>query len=266
MKHKFLKAVIPWIAAFLLTACTSPIESLTNAILFKNDIQEPQVLIDAFDYEEKYIGHIHTVRYFAENNDSKGTVIHFHGNAQNIFTVNESLFEFLAQGYDLFLFDYSGYGKSSGEPSQKVVHHDAVKILEYVFKHYAGKSIVIYAQSLGGAVFLRALQDIEQSQIDEIHTVIIEGSFLSYKAVAKERYLFLHYFAEDTYSASQFKKRIKAPVIIIHSKKDRVIPFAQGVALHKHLKNSYFIEHDAGHIQFLDKKSNRERLFQYLSE
>src|SRR5262245_38553000 len=62
---------------------------------------------------------------------AKGTVVHFHGNAQNISSHWEFLDWLPARAYNVFIFDYRGYGKSQGKPEQKGVFEDSVSALQY---------------------------------------------------------------------------------------------------------------------------------------
>src|SRR5690606_8930163 len=89
----------------------------------------------------------------------KGTVIYFHGNAQNL-TSHYSFVDWLpAEGYQVFAFDYRGYGKSQGSVSRQGLHEDSLAALDYVSKRadVDANRLLVFAQSLGGACATAAL-------------------------------------------------------------------------------------------------------------
>ncbi len=86
--------------------------------------------------------------------DAKGTVLFFHGNAGNISHRINYLAMFKRLGYNTLLFDYRGYGQSSGVPSESGTYLDAQAAWRYLTeaKGIAPAQIVLYGESLGGAV------------------------------------------------------------------------------------------------------------------
>ena len=64
--------------------------------------------------------------------DPKGTVIHFHGNAQNMTAHFDFVSWLPSEGFNLFVFDYRGYGKSAGKPNRKGVYEDSLAAVDYV--------------------------------------------------------------------------------------------------------------------------------------
>ena len=89
------------------------------------------------------------------------------------------------EGYDLFSFDYRGYGISEGQPSQEGVNQDALAAIHYVAGQTKQK-LILYGQSLGGAILLRSLDDVPAADRARIKAVVIESSFYSYHAIARD--------------------------------------------------------------------------------
>lgn len=115
----------------------------------------------------------------------RGTVVQFHGNAGNITSHFAQLEWVTRHGYDLFTFDYRGYGRSEGVPSQAGLNRDARAALALARTKSAKgmrPDLVLYGQSLGGAVLLRALAD--EPDRSRIRSVIVEGTFNSYREAA----------------------------------------------------------------------------------
>ena len=85
--------------------------------------------------------------------NSKGTIIRFHGNAQNMSSHYLSLTWLIEKGYNLFTFDYRGYGRSEGEPDQEGTYKDALAALNLAWelhKKQSGEKFIVYGQSLDG--------------------------------------------------------------------------------------------------------------------
>lgn len=208
-----------------------------------------------------------SVYYSKKDTNNTKTVLFFYGNSGNITTVDYSTYYLLDNGYNLLFFDYRGYGKSTGEPTPQGLNQDAITMINYAIKNYTinEQKLIIYAQSLGGAVALRSLKDIKQK--DKISSIVVEGSFLSYKQMAKDKFFSLaSAIVDDKYAPNQTNKNLDIPLLIIHSKDDKVVPYSQGIALHKYFKNSIFWDTQDEHIEFLNFSTNRKKLYKYLNK
>lgn len=155
-----------------------------------------------------------------------GTVVHFHGNAQNM-SAHYSFVSWLpANGFNLFVFDYRGYGKSEGIPSRQGVYEDSVAALEYI-KSRADidqSKIIVFGQSIGGA---NALVAIGNNQFEGIVGVATDSAFSSYKSIAAEHAGLLKPFAYcligNKLSPKKYIGSISpTPILIIHCTNDRV--------------------------------------------
>ena len=105
-------------------------------------------------------GHRIRLRYLRHLGDStRGLVVHFHGNAENMTSHFRSVAWLGIHGWDLLLVDYSGFGASEGEPSPAQTVEDALVALDWaadsLLPGRRGR-LVLYGQSIGGAVLLRA--------------------------------------------------------------------------------------------------------------
>jgi hypothetical protein len=114
---------------------------------------------------------------------AKGTVIFFHGNAENITTHFLMLFWLPAEGYNYLIFDYPGYGVSSGKPTQAGTTAAGIAAVEWVHEHKDKGPLIIYGHSLGGNVALRTAELIKDKI--PLRNVIIEGSFPSYQRMGR---------------------------------------------------------------------------------
>lgn len=154
---------------------------------------------------------------------AKGTVIHFHGNAQNI-SAHWRFAQWLPEhGYNLLAFDYRGYGTSQGSPNVKGVFEDSIAAINYVRQRpdVNPDKLVIFGQSLGGT---NAIAAVGADNKNGIRAVIIEATFSSYSAIASDKVSGAGYLMNDDYSAERYIANISPiPLVLIHGTNDKVI-------------------------------------------
>jgi fermentation-respiration switch protein FrsA (DUF1100 family) len=197
------------------------------------------------------------------NGKSKGTIVQFHGNAQNLTSHFMILFWLTEQGYDLFSFDYRGFGISKGSPSQEGLDLDAQAAIRYALaRTEPGPSVTLYGQSLGGAVLLHALGALSAAERARIHAVVIESSFHNYKAIARDvlsrswiSYLLqplAYVLVSNSTSPEDFIAQVSPiPLLVMHGDRDAVVPIEFGkriFELAREPKRFYLIE-GGGHLE-----------------
>ena len=175
----------------------------------------------------------------AATTENLGTIIQFHGNAENISTHFMSLAWIIEEGYNLFIFDYRGYGRSQGSPSHAGVNKDALAALEHAIKisRNQNSKLIAYGQSIGGAILLRALNDLEDKS--HIDAVVIDSSFSSYQEIAREKLSIscltwpfqplAYLLMSDKFAPEEVIEKISpTPLLVIHGDNDRIIPIRHG--------------------------------------
>lgn len=181
----------------------------------------------------------------------RGLILQFHGNAENMTSHFRSLAWLTREGYELLTFDYRGYGESKGSPFPKGVAWDAIAAIELAIERAQKQSlpVTLYGQSLGGAIVLGSLKEIEKRKLHEhIHNIVIESSFLSYKRMATEvlsRFWFTwplqwlgHVLVTDAQSGKRHvKKRAPIPMLIMHGRYDSIVPLRHGEHMYKKVKD-----------------------------
>lgn len=183
----------------------------------------------------------------AKAKQSKGTIVQFHGNAQNISTHYFSLIWLIEQGYNLFTWDYRGYGKSEGESSQEGIYHDSLAAIEKAWELHDKKgSFVVFGQSLGGAISLRALADSKHSK--DVSLLVHDSSFLSYQDISfhvlKSKWFLwpisplAYVLISDKYSAENFLEKIPSPILVIVGEQDQIIPSNFGKETYEKIPNN----------------------------
>jgi len=155
-----------------------------------------------------------------------GVILFCHGNAGNISHRLDSIQIFHSLGLSTFIFDYRGFGQSDGKVTEKGTYLDAEAAWNYLVgkKQAAPSEIIIFGRSLGGAV---------ASWLAKEHTpkgLIIESTFSSVQDIAADLYPYLpvKLLARFHYNAVDYIRRVKCPLMVIHSRNDDIIPFKHG--------------------------------------
>jgi uncharacterized protein len=171
----------------------------------------------------------------AKDNDKvgKGVILFCHGNGGNISNRISYLPIFKDLGLATFLFDYRGYGKSEGKPSEEGTYNDVEAAWQYLTqeKQIPPQKIIIYGESLGGAIASYLAQKIsQQERKNSAGGLILASTFTSISDRASELYPFLpiRFLSRFSYNSIDRLPSIKSPVLIIHSTDDEIIPFHHG--------------------------------------
>lgn len=176
----------------------------------------------------------------------KGTIVQFHGNAQNMSSHFLTLSWVMERGYNLFVFDYRGYGISDGTPNPDGVYQDSIAGLEQgrkLWRENGKGKFIVYGQSLGGAIAMKALEN--YPEIDGVDLVVQESTFMSYKGIGFEKLKgsillpfspLAYVLVTDKYATNKVVENLKRPTLVIVAKEDKVVPPKLGKELYKTLK------------------------------
>jgi fermentation-respiration switch protein FrsA (DUF1100 family) len=168
-----------------------------------------------------------------------GTVLFYHGNAQNIASHIGNVRWLPAAGYNVFLFDYRGYGKSAGAPSLAGVHRDGRAALRFLSGRLGEEPFVVLGQSIGGAI---ATYSLAAEGTAQVRAVALESTFASYRDITREKLgqmvltwplqWPLSYLMPERYSAGRGVAHIApVPLLVIHGSADRTVPIVHGERL-----------------------------------
>lgn len=149
-----------------------------------------------------------------------------HGNAGNISHRIENIKFLVKRDISVFIFDYRGYGQSSGRPSEKGIYIDGIAAYDYLteIEKISPDRIVIFGRSIGGAVAIEvALQR-------KVRCLIIESTFTSTKDMAKTIFPFFIFspFLPHHYNNILKIVGVTIPKLIIHGEDDNIVPFSMG--------------------------------------
>lgn len=174
-------------------------------------------------------------------------LIWFHGNAGNLTDRAEMAVELAKRGVSVFVFDYRGFGRSEGRTSESKIFLDGDAALAHV-RSMGARRIVLYGESIGGPYAARVARD-HRSVVDG---VVIENSFPSLKDVGNAIYapLPLGWTAPFALRTTDWLNEAGVPVLVMHGKRDAVIPYALGVKLYDGLRvPKQMLTSEAGHCE-----------------
>jgi fermentation-respiration switch protein FrsA (DUF1100 family) len=185
--------------------------------------------------------------WFSAKNAEAPVMIWFHGNAGNLTDRAEMAAEHAKHGISVFVFDYRGYGKSEGRPSERKLFLDATAAFDYV-RGKGAKTIVLYGESLGGpyAAF------IAKEHKSLVRAVILENTFPSLKDLGNALYrpIPFGWTAPFALRTTDWLNEAGVPVLVLHGTRDAVIPYELGRKLFDDLRvpKEMFTSH-AGHCE-----------------
>jgi fermentation-respiration switch protein FrsA (DUF1100 family) len=158
----------------------------------------------------------------------RGHLLHFHGNAGNISHRLHEAAALSGAGFDVLLFDYRGYGRSTGWPHEAGLYHDARAARAALATRLGGDAPppLYLGESLGGALALALA--LEQPP----RGLVLQSTFTSVRALARLHYPLVPAFVvPDAYPSLRRIGRLRAPLLAIHGEADGIVPFAHGQAL-----------------------------------
>ena len=182
------------------------------------------------------------------------TLIFFHGNAGNITERGRESAGLAKRGITVFVFDWRGYGKSDGQPSESGLFRDALAAYDYARSRTKG-DIVVYGESLGGpyAAYVALHR--------KVRCAVIENSFPSLAAIGNALYrpLPLGLAAPFALRTQHWLNQAGVPVLVLHGKRDQVIPYQLGVDLYNGLTvpKEMFTCETAGHCEIANAEPER---------
>ncbi len=183
--------------------------------------------------------------WFIPKEGARFTVLFSNGNAGNISHRLDKISTFHQLGVNVFIYDYRGYGKSQGFPSEAGLYKDIRGAYNYLLNELEipAKRIILYGESLGGAVAI----DLASQEL--VGGLITEGTFASVKEMSRLILPFIPSFIFASRFDSLTKiKEVDSKKMIIHSKDDEIIPFSQGKSLFEAAKEpKTFLQLRGGH-------------------
>lgn len=160
--------------------------------------------------------------------ESRGHVLLCHGNAGNVGDRLLHAVLLSAVGFDVLLFDYRGYGRSSGRPSEEGTYRDARAALACMLEQPGvdPARILYLGESLGGAVALDLALERPPAGL------VLLSAFTGVRELGRLHYPFVPAFLiPDAYRTEPRIHELRAPLLVLHGDRDEIVPLSHGQAL-----------------------------------
>eukprot|EP00397_Hematodinium_sp_SG-2012_P008283 GEMP01008339.1.p1 GENE.GEMP01008339.1~~GEMP01008339.1.p1 ORF type:complete len:318 (+),score=46.98 GEMP01008339.1:270-1223(+) len=195
------------------------------------DLREDGIQVDTVRIRTEQGDYI--VNFHFRRADSTKTIIFSHGNSTDIGIMFHHLRELcLKLRVDIFAYEYTGYGQSTGEPSENALYADIDAAYYYLTEECGMRpdEIVLYGQSVGSA------PTIDLASRKPVAGVILHSALKSGLAVIRDVKT-THWF--DVFQNIAKIKNVTCPVFIIHGTKDLEVPFDHGIKLYDACPNPF---------------------------
>ncbi len=166
--------------------------------------------------------------WYAGGPDPAPTLIWSHGNAGNIGGRADILLALARRGLRVLAFDYRGYGRSSGRPSERGTYLDARAARDALRSRESidGARVLYLGESLGGAVALALALELPPAG------VILQSTFTSVRDMARVHYPLLPpALVPDAYPSLRLIRRLQSPLLVLHGARDEIVPLMHAEAL-----------------------------------
>lgn len=193
------------------------------------------------------------------------TVLHFHGNAGNVESHVFFTEHLPPAGFNVFIFDYRGYGRSEGAPrrrSQLIADGDAALDALLARPDVDPARIGMYGQSLGGSIGINVM-----ARRREIRAAVLESSFASWREVAANAVggdppgllgrMLATVLIKDDHRPDEALASIDRPVLLVHGTADTIVPVSHSRRMAGAAPDAEFVEISGGHHNTL-RETNPE--------
>ena len=156
------------------------------------------------------------------------TILFLHGNAGNLLNRSYKLNRFNELDLNVLIISWRGFSGNQGKPNETNLYEDAKKAVKWLNdKGVKTENIILYGESLGTGVA------VEIGQTNKFNSIILESPYTSMIKAAKIYYPYLpvKFLLKDKYESEKKIKNIKTPILIMHGKKDDIVPFYMGKKL-----------------------------------
>ncbi len=178
-----------------------------------------------FDMEDG--GRINAIHFRVPN--SLGVVYYLKGNSRSLKGWGKFAKDFVGKGYDFFMIDYRGFGKSKGKRTEATLYNDAQTVYKWLSGEYGQEQIVIYGRSMGSGIAARI------AAWNHPRMLILDSPYYSFLHTVRRFAFFfpLRWLLRYHLRTDRFITQVTSPIYLIHGDRDRLIPYRESVMLHE---------------------------------
>lgn len=254
--------------SMMLSGCTS--------LIFHPDSKRYSNIV-SFEQHEQMLQsrdgvRIHTL-HVKPHGPSKGVVLIVHGNAQNLSAHILGWVWLLEHNYELFIFDYRGYGQSTGSVDLKGSIEDTKQVIDYATTHFQAP-IYLVGQSLGGALLINALAQMQPLHV-KIKAVVIDSTYSDLQQIGAEvlrhnvfTWLFswaAYVVLDGDYNPIDKVNKLEVPLLFVAGTKDSMISPNHSWQLFDAASRpkEFWLVNGAGHINTFDNSVMQAKLLDF---
>ncbi len=202
-------------------------EKLSNAYVYHFTIPFEEVNIPMNETDT-----VNMIKFFPADSVRRGVVVYFHGNMENIERYAKFANNFTKHGYEVWMGDYPGFGKTTGKRTEKKMYEQALQIQKMAAAKYGKDSIIIYGKSLGtGIAAYTASRSNNKRLMLETPYYSIPSLFSCYAPIYPNSKMITYKIPTN-----EFLSDVNYPITIFHGTNDGVIPYRNAARLKKILK------------------------------
>jgi pimeloyl-ACP methyl ester carboxylesterase len=224
-----------------------------HQFVFENEFKERDIITHSGNS-------IHTVLFKREN--SKGVIFYLHGNGGSLRSVGNVSEHFLPLGYDVFLIDYAGYGKSSNAiTSQEELFKDTQYVYDDLKKRYSEDKIVVVGYSIGTGIAAHLASNNNPSKL------VLQAPYYSMIDLSQRNYpLIPTFILRYDLATNEYLKQCDMPVYLFHGVDDQTIPIESSEMLSKEMGLPLYKLENQGHNGMGSNKDALKQLDKILNE
>ncbi len=237
-----LIAAVSYVALCVLFYFTQHLFFFRPEILSHSFTYQYPFPFDELNFETADGGRINAIHFKVPN--ARGIIYYLKGNSRSIKGWGKFAKDFLSNGYDFFMMDYRGFGKSRGKRTEAKLFDDAQQLYKWIAAHYPEDQIVIYGRSLGTGIAARI------ASWNKPRLLILDSPYRSFYRNCSRFAFFLplKWLLRYNLRTAEYLGSVTCPAHIIHGTSDRLVSFRQSEelkALHPDKVNLHPI--DGGH-------------------
>ena len=199
--------------------------------------------------------------WYFKKNESFKTLLFFHGNAGSLENRIYKLNDLSKLNLNYLIVAYRGFSGNKGNPTEEGLYKDARAAKYWLnLNNINDQNIILYGESLGTAIAIDLSKDYKFAG------VVLESPFTSMIDLAQRYYPFfpVRFLLKDKYESKKKIKNLNSPILVLHGKKDKIVPFFMGEKIFNMANNpkfKYFTDLDDHMMNFDDKLINEIDLF-----
>ena len=182
---------------------------------------------EEIDFQMEDGGRINAIYFQVPN--SQGIIYYLKGNSRSIKGWGKFAKDFLSNGYDFIMFDYRGFGKSSGKRNEQILYSDAQYVFKWINERYESHQILIYGRSLGSGIAARI------ASWNKVKALVLDSPYYSfYHNIRRWGFILpIRFLLRYNIRTDRYISQINCPIYIIHGNRDRLFPISQSKDLVK---------------------------------